>query len=191
MGVGEFPLRLNDMKAYQNEQWINSASARLLRIVSEYLEPKARFDRHNVEDTIVFMGSARLIDKEQAQANLKQAEITGQGIDTAQRDLRMSQFYEACQNLASRLTQWSKELDLCGDIRNTGGLIPETDVINLSPTDHSRFSLRNIDPEVGWLFFRRATWVWNDTLGTMPGVKDVIDHLQRAPTFRMEHPSLW
>ena len=90
MGVETIPLRLNNMKAYQNEQWINSASARLLRIVSEYLEPKARFDRHNVEDTIVFMGSARLIDKERAQANLKQAEITGQCIDAAQRDLRMS-----------------------------------------------------------------------------------------------------
>ena len=98
------------MKAYQNEQWINSASARLLRIVSEYLEPKARFDRHNVEDTIVFMGSARLIDKERAQANLQQAEITGQSIDAAQRDLRMSKYYEACQSLAFRLTQWSKEL---------------------------------------------------------------------------------
>ena len=110
MGVGEIPLRLNNMKAYQNEQWINSASARLLRIVSEYLEPKARFDRHNVEDTIVFMGSARLIDKERAQANLQQAEITGQCIDAAQRDLRMSKYYEACQSLAFRLTQWSKEL---------------------------------------------------------------------------------
>ena len=110
MGVGKIPLRLNNMKAYQNEQWINSASARLLRIVSEYLEPKARFDRHNVEDTIVFMGSARLIDKERAQANLKQAEITGECIDAAQRDLRMSKYYEACQSLAFRLTQWSKKL---------------------------------------------------------------------------------
>ena len=110
MSVGEIPLRLNNMKAYQNEQWINSASARLLRIVSEYLEPKATFDRHNVEDTIVFMGSARLIDKEQAQANLKRAEITGQDLDAAQRDLKMAQYYEACQSLAFRLTQWSKEL---------------------------------------------------------------------------------
>ena len=98
------------MKAYQNEQWINSASARLLRIVSEYLEPKARFDRHNVEDTIVFMGSARLIDKKRAQTNLQQAKTTGECIDAAQRDLRMSKYYEACQSLAFRLTQWSKEL---------------------------------------------------------------------------------
>lgn len=110
MSVGTIPLRLNKMKAYQNKQWINSASARLLRIVSEYLEPKARFDRHNVEDTIVFMGSARLIDKKRAEANLKRAEITGQGLDAAQLDLRMSQYYEACQSLAFRLTQWSKEL---------------------------------------------------------------------------------
>jgi hypothetical protein len=98
------------MKAYQNNQWINSASARLLRIVSEYLEPEARFNQHKVEDTIVFMGSARLIDKERAQANLKQAEIAGQNIDAAQRDLRMSQYYQDCQDLAFRLTQWSKEL---------------------------------------------------------------------------------
>ena len=66
------------MKSYQNEQWIHSTSARLLRIISEYLEPKARFDRYDVEDTIVFMGSARLVDCEQAKAQLKQAQETNE-----------------------------------------------------------------------------------------------------------------
>ena len=48
------------IKAYQNLGFLNSKDARALRILSEYLEPKSRFDRHRVDDTIVFMGSARL-----------------------------------------------------------------------------------------------------------------------------------
>jgi hypothetical protein len=47
-------------KAYRNRQFLNSRDARALRILSEYLEPKARFERYRVEDTIVFMGSARI-----------------------------------------------------------------------------------------------------------------------------------
>ena len=98
------------MKSYQNEQWIHSASARLLRIVSEYLEPKARFDRYNVEDTVVFMGSARLVDQEQAMIELKQAQETNGDLATAERALEMSRYYEDCRSLARRLTHWSKKL---------------------------------------------------------------------------------
>ena len=98
------------MESYQNEQWIHSASARLLRIVSEYLEPKARFDRYDIEDTIVFMGSARLIEREKAIVQLKQAQETNGDLAAAERALEMSQYYEDCRTLAFRLTRWSKEL---------------------------------------------------------------------------------
>ena len=47
-------------KAYQDPGFLNSKDARALRILSEYLEPKSRFDHHRVDDTIVFMGSARI-----------------------------------------------------------------------------------------------------------------------------------
>ncbi len=64
-------------KAYQNPGFLNSRHARELRILSEYLEPKSRFDRHKVEDTIVFMGSARIPSKEVAELGLQHAQASG------------------------------------------------------------------------------------------------------------------
>ena len=42
------------VKAYNNEAFINGKEARALRILAEYLEPRVRFARHRVDDTIVF-----------------------------------------------------------------------------------------------------------------------------------------
>jgi uncharacterized protein (TIGR00730 family) len=72
------------VKAYHNAEFVNSKEARALRILAEYLEPKARFAQHGLEDTIVFYGSARTKP------------------DT--------KYYEAARQLAFRLTQWSKGL---------------------------------------------------------------------------------
>ena len=53
-------------KAYEDTRFLQSRDARALRILAEYLEPLYRFERHNVQDTIVFMGSARLRSEEAA-----------------------------------------------------------------------------------------------------------------------------
>ena len=52
--------------AYENEKFLNSADGRLIRIVSEYLEPLARFRREQIQDTVVFFGSARFRGREEA-----------------------------------------------------------------------------------------------------------------------------
>ncbi len=54
-------------KAYRSKSFLSSPAARPLRILSEYLEPKSRFDHYKVEDTIVFYGSARIVSAEQAE----------------------------------------------------------------------------------------------------------------------------
>ena len=54
------------VKAYRNREFLNSKEARALRILSEYLEPKARFAKYQIDDTIVFMGSARIPSRDQA-----------------------------------------------------------------------------------------------------------------------------
>jgi uncharacterized protein (TIGR00730 family) len=82
-----------------------------LRILAEYLEPRARFEQHKVEDTIVFMGSARFKPRQQAEAALQQAHSGGGELAQAQTALRMSAYYESARELAFRLTQWSKTLD--------------------------------------------------------------------------------
>ena len=45
--------------AYENETFLNSPDGRILRILSEYMEPLARFRREQIQDTVVFFGSAR------------------------------------------------------------------------------------------------------------------------------------
>ena len=98
-------------KAYQNPGFLNSKHARELRILSEYLEPKSRFDRHKVEDTIVFMGSARIPSREAAEHMLNEAQSSAGDVAGAKTALKMSVYYEAARELAHRLTQWSKSLD--------------------------------------------------------------------------------
>jgi uncharacterized protein (TIGR00730 family) len=98
-------------KAYQDTRFLQSKDARVLRILAEYLEPLYRFQRHNVQDTIVFMGSARLLSEEVAKAALAQAKRAARGIEAAETALRLSIYYEAARELARRLTDWSKKLD--------------------------------------------------------------------------------
>ena len=57
--------------------FLNSADGRLIRIVSEYLEPLARFRREQIQDTVVFFGSARFRGREEADHALELLENTG------------------------------------------------------------------------------------------------------------------
>jgi hypothetical protein len=98
-------------KAYNNETFLNSKDARALRILAEYLEPRVRFAKHRVDDTIVFMGSARIKPPDQAQEMLREAEAGKGDLERARMAVKMSGYYEAARTLAFRLTQWSKALD--------------------------------------------------------------------------------
>jgi uncharacterized protein (TIGR00730 family) len=98
-------------KAYQDARFLESKDARPLRILAEYLEPLSRFKRHGVQDTIVFMGSARLASEEAAKAALAAAQASGKGLDAARTAVDLAVYYEAARTLAHRLTTWSKKLD--------------------------------------------------------------------------------
>ncbi len=99
------------IKAYQNENFIDSRDARPLRILAEYLEPESRFAHYRVEDTVVFMGSARTLSREQAEAELTAAEAGKGNIERARLNVVMSEYYEGARELARRLTEWSKNLN--------------------------------------------------------------------------------
>ncbi|MEE9299769.1 MAG: LOG family protein [Alphaproteobacteria bacterium] len=99
------------LKAYQDPTFLNSRDARALRILAEYLEPEARFDRLNVKDTIVFLGSARTLPEDDAQAALESAKAGGGDTEQAEMQLRMSHYYGEARELARRLTEWSKGLE--------------------------------------------------------------------------------
>ncbi len=99
------------VKAYENLRFLESKDARAVRILAEYLEPLSRFERFGIQDTIVFMGSARILSREAAEAALARAEKSGRGVASARTALELSAYYEAARELSYRLTTWSKKLD--------------------------------------------------------------------------------
>jgi len=108
------PPHTRQPKAYHNQRFIESKDARSLRILSEYLEPLSRFQRYQVQDTIVFMGSARLKSREAAEAALVEAERSGGDIASARTALELSEYYEQARELSHRLTDWCKKLGDAG-----------------------------------------------------------------------------
>ncbi len=101
--------------AYENEPFLNSPDGRILRILSEYVEPLARFRREQIQDTVVFFGSARFHSRRAAQGRLR--ELKGDGarlnaeqqaeIKLANAAVDMARYYEDARRLAYLLTDWS------------------------------------------------------------------------------------
>ncbi len=117
-------------KAYQNQEFISSSDARVIRILAEYLEPQARFKKHKIMDTIVFFGSARLKSRKDALAELNKFKSLNpktpgfaKELRQAQKMLEMSKYYEDAVELSRRLTEWSMNLETSANrfIICTGG----------------------------------------------------------------------
>jgi len=90
--------------------FIQSRAGRPMRIMAEFLEPEDRFERHNISDTIVFFGSARIRSREVAEVALESARKHGGDVARAEQTFAMSRYYEEARELSRRLTEWSKGL---------------------------------------------------------------------------------
>src|SRR5215470_8204327 len=66
--------RRRALTAFSDKAFMSSKDARALRILAEYLEPRSRFEHFRVDDTIVFMGSARTKSRTQAEELMRAAE---------------------------------------------------------------------------------------------------------------------
>src|SRR5437868_7341558 len=101
--------------AYENEPFVNSPDGRILRILSEYMEPLSRFRREQIQDTVVFFGSARFHSQVDAQRNLTELEDDhssqlAAGRKKALASVDMARYYEDARRLAFLLTQWSIQI---------------------------------------------------------------------------------
>src|SRR5580700_11256728 len=105
--------------AYQNEQFLNSPDGRILRLLSEYSEPLSRFRREQIQDTVVFFGSARIHSHDSASNRLTEVRGNGAQASGAQqaRDMKraeaavdMARYYEDARRLARLLTEWSTHI---------------------------------------------------------------------------------
>src|ERR1700755_662283 len=86
--------------AYENEKFLERPGGRVLRILSEYIEPLSRFRREQIQDTVVFFGSARFHDMESAEHNLQEIRAAAPRADTktlikrANAAVEMARYYE-------------------------------------------------------------------------------------------------
>jgi uncharacterized protein (TIGR00730 family) len=104
--------------AYENEQFLGSPDGRILRILSEYIEPLARFRREQIQDTVVFFGSARFHSRSATQESLA---ALGDGQHSSSSDyqsrkkralsaVEMARYYEDARQLAFLLSEWSIQI---------------------------------------------------------------------------------
>ena len=103
--------------AYENEPFLSSPDGRILRILAEYQEPLARFRREQIQDTVVFFGSARFQGENDAAEALAKLEKNPDSVASAaqlEQDLKrarasvdMARYYEDARKLAHMLTKWS------------------------------------------------------------------------------------
>jgi len=105
--------------AYLDRKFLDSEEARPLRILAEYLEPLGRFKAQNIQDTVVFFGSARIHSREHAEealARLMQRLVGAEGADSddvvvrGRKAVEWSRYYEEARELARLLTEWSLAL---------------------------------------------------------------------------------
>ena len=105
--------------AYRDREFLDSEEARPLRILAEYLEPLRRFKAQNIQDTVVFFGSARIHSREHAEQSLqrlmrrvtgKDADVPDEHVIRGRKALEWSRYYEEARELARMLTEWSRSL---------------------------------------------------------------------------------
>jgi uncharacterized protein (TIGR00730 family) len=101
--------------AYENGTFLNSPDGRVLRILSEYSEPLARFRREQIQDTVVFFGSARFESRRVSEKNLAALDggkaVGGAlGRKQALAAVDMAKYYEDARRLAFLLSQWSIQI---------------------------------------------------------------------------------
>jgi len=108
------------VKAYENGDFLQRDNARILRILSEYLEPESRMAEHKVKDTIVFFGSARIQPMEESQRKYNDlmarvesgADKPGEEeMNRASRAIRLSRYYEDASALAQLIVPWASALE--------------------------------------------------------------------------------
>src|ERR1700676_3821941 len=104
--------------AYENHAFLNSPDGRILRILAEYQEPLSRFRREQIQDTVVFFGSARFEGADAAKKNLAALKSTVKAspaeqekeLKRARGAVEMARYYEDARRLAHLLAEWSIQI---------------------------------------------------------------------------------
>ena len=102
-------------KAYDNRDFIHSPFARAVRILAEYQQPHIQFKENDVQNTIIFFGSARIRSEAQLHVEMEALRLhASNSINEeklkAERKLKqltlqreMSEYYEGAVELSQML----------------------------------------------------------------------------------------
>ncbi len=197
------------MKAYKDIEFLSSPAGRTVRILSEFYEPRSRFLKNHVIDTIVFFGSARLISNKAAKANLRNVKklynagkAKKSDLYKAEKLLEMSKYYEDTVELSRRLTEWSMNLPtdkkrfiVCSgggpgimEAANKGAYLAGGDSIGLNISiPFEQFVNPYVKPELAFefhYFFMRKFWFvyLAKALIIFPGGFGTLDELMEVLT---------
>jgi uncharacterized protein (TIGR00730 family) len=200
------------LKAYNNWQFLNSSDARIVRIISEFLEPMKRFREQGIKDTIVFFGSARVKPRAESgrrlreiQAQIKKSNRSAKKLERrmheAQVDFEMSRYYEDAVELSKLLTQWSLSLPgkhrfvICSgggpgimEAANRGASLAGGPSIGLNislPFEQSsnRYASKSLSFEFHYFFVRKFWFVYpGKALVIFPGGFGTLDELLEVLT---------
>src|ERR1700720_58510 len=101
--------------AYENPTFLNSPDGRVLRLLAEYTEPLSRFRREQIQDTVVFFGSARFQGKAAAHRFRAELEKRPGVASEAERKKALAlvdtaRYYEDARRMAFLLTEWSIQI---------------------------------------------------------------------------------
>ena len=97
--------RENAVKAYDDPGFLHGRSARPLRVLAEFIEPRERLQKHGIKNTIVFFGSALAVDNQ----TFEKQKLDESAIP--EKAVRISNAFESCVEMAKRLTEWSLKID--------------------------------------------------------------------------------
>ncbi|MCX7877735.1 MAG: LOG family protein [Ignavibacteria bacterium] len=188
------------MKAYRDEEFLSSPSARSIRILAEYLEPQMRFRKYEVKDTIVFYGSARILSRKEALNKVRKLKKlrrpSSLKMIDAQTELEMSRYYEDTVKLSRLLTEWSMKQEpgnrfvICSgggsgimEAANKGAKLAGGKSIGLNISlPYEQAPNKYITPELNFefhYFFMRKFWFayLAKALVIMPGGYGTLDEL--------------
>src|SRR3954462_9961541 len=105
--------------AYMDAEFLESDDARPIRILAEYLEPLRRLKAQNIQDTVVFFGSARVHSRQDATRALDRLKKRGTRstrehaalLKRSRKAVEWSRYYEDARAVAYKLARWSTSLE--------------------------------------------------------------------------------
>lgn len=204
-------------KAYHNLMFLNSPSARSIRILTEYSEPLERFKRYKINHTVVFFGSARTLPRKTALAQynavkkkIGRTKRTNPKLEKelkfAKVNLDMSKYYEDTVELSYLITKWAKSLKkpnkfiVCSgggpgimEAANRGALKAKGFSMGLNISlPFEQYPNEYISPELNLefhYFFMRKFWFayLAKALVIMPGGFGTLDELMEVLTLVQTH----